>query len=277
MSKPIVGILYDFDRTLALEDLQNFSFIPALGMTPDQFWSATNTFAQKEGVEKILSYMYMMMYHAKQRGVKLTKAFLNSLGKDVKYFDGVEGWFRRINAYGEHHHVAVEHYIVSSGTKEIIEGTSIAKEFKSIFGCEFLFDDQSKEAIWPKLAINYTMKTQFFFRIAKGILKITEDNKVNERIKEKRIPYRNIIYIGDGLTDVPSMLLAKENGGKSIAVYPKGEQHRVIRLIEDARVNFICPADYTYDSDLDKVVKLAIQQVAVTEQLVRKELPKEQK
>jgi predicted HAD superfamily phosphohydrolase len=138
-----------------------------------------------------------------------------------------------------------------------------------------LFDEKTQEAIWPKLAINYTMKTQFFFRIAKGILKITEDNKVNERIKEKRIPYRNIIYIGDGLTDVPSMLLVKENGGKSIAVYPKGEKERVLQLIEDARVNFITTADYSLNSDLDKVVKLAIQQVAITEALVKKELPKD--
>ncbi len=275
MSKPIIGILYDFDRTLAKEDLQNYSFIPALNMTPDQFWGATNAFAQKEGVEKILSYMYMMISQARAKNIKLTKKFLLNLGKDIEYFEGVETWFRRINEYGEKNGVLIEHYIVSSGTKEIIEGTSIAKEFKAIFACEFLFDEKTEEAIWPKLAINYTMKTQFFFRIAKGILKITEDNKVNERIKEKRIPYRNIIYIGDGLTDVPSMLLVKENGGKSIAVYPKGEKERVLQLIEDARVNFITTADYSPNSDLDKVVKLAIQQVAVTEALVKKELPQE--
>lgn len=275
MSKPIIGILYDFDRTLAKEDLQNFSFIPSLNMTPDQFWGATNAFAQKEGVEKILSYMYMMISQAREKKIKLTKKFLFNLGKDIEYFEGVETWFKRINEYGENNGVLIEHYIVSSGTKEIIEGTSIAKEFKAIFACEFLFDEKTEEAIWPKLAINYTMKTQFFFRIAKGILKITEDNKVNERTKEKRIPYRNIIYIGDGLTDVPSMLLVKENGGKSIAVYPKGEKERVLQLIEDARVNFITTADYLPNSDLDKVVKLAIQQVAVTEALLKKELPKE--
>jgi hypothetical protein len=244
-------------------------------MTSDQFWGATNAFAQKEGVEKILSYMYMMISQAREKKIKLTKKFLFNLGKDIEYFEGVETWFKRINEYGENNGVLIEHYIVSSGTKEIIEGTSIAKEFKAIFACEFLFDEKTEEAIWPKLAINYTMKTQFFFRIAKGILKITEDNKVNERTKEKRIPYRNIIYIGDGLTDVPSMLLVKENGGKSIAVYPKGEKERVLQLIEDARVNFITTADYLPNSDLDKVVKLAIQQVAVTEALLKKELPKE--
>jgi hypothetical protein len=275
VSKPIIGILYDFDRTLAKEDLQNYSFIPSLNMTSDQFWGATNAFAQKEGVEKILSYMYMMISQAREKKIKLTKKFLFNLGKDIEYFEGVETWFKRINEYGENNGVLIEHYIVSSGTKEIIEGTSIAKEFKAIFACEFLFDEKTEEAIWPKLAINYTMKTQFFFRIAKGILKITEDNKVNERTKEKRIPYRNIIYIGDGLTDVPSMLLVKENGGKSIAVYPKGEKERVLQLIEDARVNFITTADYLPNSDLDKVVKLAIQQVAVTEALLKKELPKE--
>jgi phosphoserine phosphatase len=274
MKKPIVGIVYDFDRTLAVEDLQNFSFIPSLGMKPEEFWEKTNQNSIKFGMEKILSYMYMMIEESKKLSIKLTKDYLFSLGKSVRFFPGLETWFKRINQFGESQGVIVEHYIITSGTKEIIEGTKIANEFTKIFGCEFLFSEQTKEAIWPKIAINYTMKTQYFFRIAKGILNQSEDDKVNERTKEKRIKYRNLIYIGDGLTDVPAMLMAKENGGKSIAVYSKGHIEKAKLLIQDERVNFVCEADYSRNSLLEKVIQLNIQQMAISELLELKEVKK---
>ena len=131
--QPIVALLYDFDKTLATDDMQNFSFIPALGMTPAEFWGATSEFTQKTGMESILCYMYMMIAKCKEKGIPLTKEYLNKLGKDVKLYDGVTTWFKRINSYAEEMGVTVEHYIISSGTKEIIEGTSIAKEFKAIY------------------------------------------------------------------------------------------------------------------------------------------------
>ena len=240
MKKPIIGIIYDFDRTLAIEDLQNFSFIPSLGMKPEEFWEKTNQNSIKSGMEKILSYMYMMIEESKKRGIKLTKEYLYSLGTSVKFFPGLETWFKRLK----------------------------------IFGCEFLFSQDTHEAIWPKIAINYTMKTQYFFRIAKGILNQSEDDKVNERTKEKRIKYRNLIYIGDGLTDVPAMLMAKEHGGKSIAVYTKGHIEKAKLLIQDERVNFVCEADYSANSLLEKVVKLNIQQMAISELLALKEVKK---
>ena len=270
--QPIVAILYDFDKTLCSEDMQNYSLIPALGMTPAEFWSLTNDFTIKEGVERILSYMYMMVKIAKEKGIKLTKEYLRSLGKDIHYFDGVKEWFGRINEYGNSLGITVEHYIVSSGTKEIIEGSDIADQFKAIYGCEFMFDKVSKEPLWPKLAINYTMKTQYFFRIAKGVTRQIDDHLVNERSKDKRIPYRNIIYIGDGLTDVPPMILVKENGGKSIAVYSHDNKEHVLPLIEDGRVNYICKADYRVNSELDKVIKLILKQASITEQLLKKEI-----
>lgn len=272
MKKPIIGIIYDFDRTLASEDLQNFSFIPSLGMKPEEFWEKTNQNSLRYGMEKILSYMYMMIEESKKRGIALTKDYLFSLGKSVRFFPGLETWFKRINAFGDEQGVTIEHYIITSGTKEIIEGTKIAKEFTKIFGCEFLFSEETKTAFWPKIAINYTMKTQYFFRIAKGIFNQSDDDKVNERTKEKRIKYRNIIYIGDGLTDVPAMLMAKENGGKSIAVYPKDHEEKAKTLVQDERVNFVCEADYTQHSLLEKVVKLNIQQMAITELLANKEV-----
>ena len=222
-------------------------------------------------MDKILAYMYLMIEQCKKQNIPLTREYLNALGKDVKFFDGVTNWFKRINAFGQELGVQVEHYILSSGTKEIIEGTSIAKEFKDIYACEFLFDEETGVATWPRIAINYTTKTQFLFRVAKGIFDIQDDASVNTRSKSVRIPFRNIVYIGDGLTDVPCMTLVKERGGKSIAIYPKGQKEKVYGLYEEERVNFICRGDYSSNSDLDKIVKLIINQVAVTDALINKE------
>ncbi len=268
--RPIVAIMYDFDKTLCSEDMQNYSFIPALGMTPAEFWRETSIFSEKTNVEKILCYMYVMVDMAKKKGIKLTKEYLKSLGKDIKFFSGVSTWFKRINAYGDTQGIKIEHYLVSSGTKEIIDGCSIANEFTAIYGCEFLFDETGVP-VWPKIAINYTAKTQFFFRISKGAMDLNDDIKLNQRTKERRIPYRNIIYLGDGMTDVPVMSLVKENGGKSIAVYPKGFREKVMNLYEENRVNFVCRADYSTNSELEKVIKLVINQVHITEELLKVE------
>ena len=237
MDKPIVAILYDFDKTLSTTDMQNYSFIPDLGMEPEEFWASTSKFTEEEGVERILSYMYMMIKTAKEKGIKLTKEYLQNCGKKIKYYPGVTKWFERINAYGEEHGVIVEHYLVSSGTKEIIEGCSIFKEFKEAYGCEFYFKDG--EPVWPKLAINYTQKTQYLFRIAKGAVDATDDAGVNRKNRNLRIPYRNIIYMGDGMTDIPSMTLVKRNGGTSIALYPEKNIDKVKEIYEDERCNFI--------------------------------------
>lgn len=167
MAKPIIAILYDFDKTLCTEDMQNYNFIPNLGLTPSEFWAKTSEVGNKYHMDKILAYMYVMQQEAKEKNIALTKEYLNSLGKGIKYFNGVTSWFDRINRFGESQGVEIEHYIISSGTREIIEGCSIAKEFKHIYGCEFLFDDVTKEAKWPKVAINYTNKTQFILEFLK--------------------------------------------------------------------------------------------------------------
>jgi hypothetical protein len=269
-AKPIIAIIYDFDKTLTTTDMQNYNFIPALGMTPEEFWGETGKFSDKTGVERILSYMYMMIVKAREKGINLTKEFLYEQGKNMEYFDGVLTWFDRINEYGEKKSIKIEHYLISSGTKEIIEGSEIAKHFKAIFGCEFYFDPQTKLPVWPKLAINYTAKTQFYFRITKGILDVSEDNALNRKLVDHRIPHRNIIYIGDGITDVPVMLLVKQNGGHSIAVYPKGEREKVEYLYTDGRVNFVARADYTEKSDINSIVRLIIDQVSIAEQIEKK-------
>ncbi len=265
--KPIVAILYDFDSTLSSSDMQNFGLIPAMGMTPAEFWGATTRFTEETGCEKILSYLYMEMKIAKEKGIKLTKKWLREQGKNIQFFPGVTSWFQRINDYGKEHGVRVEHYLVSSGNKEIVEGCEIAKEFKVMYGCEFIFDKQSGEAIWPKLAINYTQKTQYFFRISKGVYDANDDIGVNEKKPDRRIPYSNMVYIGDGMTDIPSMIIVKNNGGKSIAVYPEGKEDKVQDLYSDGRVNYVCAADYKEGSNLEKVMKLIIQGVQINDQL----------
>jgi len=269
--KPIVAILYDFDSTLAISDMQNFSFIPALGMTPAEFWGATTEFSNKTGVERTLSYLYMMVKMTKEKGIKMTREWLNEQGKAIEFFPGVLTWFQRINDFGNQNGVRIEHYLVSSGNKEIVEGCPIYKEFKVAYACEFLFDSSTKEPIWPKLAVNFTQKTQYFFRISKGVYDATDDIGVNEKRPDRRVPYSNIVYIGDGMTDIPCMILVKENGGKSIAVYQKDKKERVMGLLEDGRVNYICRADYKSGSELETILKLVMEGISVTEQLIAKE------
>lgn len=270
MAKPIIAIMYDFDKTLSTTDMQNYTFIPNLGMTPQEFWDATTVFSNATGVERILSYMYMMVKLAKEKGIKITKEYLRECGKNIKFYPGVTTWFRRINEYAKEKGIIVEHYLVSSGTKEIVEGCQIFKEFAEIYGCEYYYEND--EPVWPKLAINYTQKTQFFFRIAKGVYDVRDDNNVNKKSRGNlRIPYRNIVYLGDGMTDIAIMTLVKQNGGRSIAVYPEKESEKVKEIYNDGRCNFICKADYSAGEDLEKVLKLIIDSTSINEAIIKKE------
>lgn len=275
--KPVVAIMYDFDKTLCTTDMQDYSFIPSVNMTAPDFWGLTKEFTDKYQVEKILAYMYIMIKTAKDNNIKLTKSFLKKMGENIEYFPGVINWFKNINAYGDSLGVKVEHYVISSGTKEIIEGSKIAKEFTQIFGCEFHFDkdeDGDLVASWPKLTINYTQKTQFVFRISKGVKKITEDDKVNMRMdKEQRhVQYQNMIYIGDGITDIPCMQLVKDKGGISIAVFNNKKKINAKQLFKDDRVNFICEANYEEGSEMSNIVKDQITRIAISERLVKEKL-----
>ena len=262
MAKPILAIMYDFDKTLSTTDMQNYGFIPALGLTPEQFWGATGEFSAKTGCERILSYMFMMIKMAKERNIKLTKEFLRDCGKNIKYHPGVTTWFERINKIGADRGVKVEHYLVSSGTKEIVEGCSIYDSFTKAYGCEFLYENG--EPVWPKLAIDYTQKTQFFFRIAKGVVDIKDDDNVNRKIGEQglRIPYENIAYIGDGMTDVACMTLVNKNGGYSVGVYTDSNKESVAQIRKDKRCRFVVKADYSQNSDMEKVFTLIIEDIA---------------
>ena len=264
--------MYDFDKTLCNEDMQNYGFIPDLEMTPEQFWTETSVFGEKQNMEKILAYMYMMVTKAEEKGITLTKKYLRSLGTSIKFYKGVVSWFKRINDYGASLGLDVEHYIISSGIKDIIEGSEIAHEFKKIYACEYVYD-KNGAAIWPKLAINYTMKTQFVFRISKGVDRINDDDTVNEKMSEqdRRVLYRNMIYLGDGITDIPCMRLVKDKQGKSIAVYPKGKKEKVAGLLRDKRVNYISLADYSENSELENIVKLQLEYIALLSKIEEKE------
>ena len=262
MTKPIVAIMYDFDKTLCTRDMQEYTFIPSVGMEPNEFWGHTAEVAAAETMDSILTYLYCMVEKANQTGNPLTRESLVACGKDIEYHPGVEGWFDRINRYAEEAGVEVEHYVLSSGLKEIIEGTSIAKYFKRIYACEFLYKDG--QAYWPKMAVNYTNKTQFVYRINKGVLDINNDADLNNSRpdSEKRVFFSNMIYIGDGLTDVPCMKLVKQSGGHSIAIYSKGQQHKAAPLLKHERVDWMFEADYSENSELDRTMKLLLQNLA---------------
>ena len=276
MNKPILAIMYDFDKTLSTTDMQNYSFIPKLGLTPEEFWGATGEFSTQYGVERILSYMFVMLQKAKEKGIKITREYLQECGKEIEFYPGVETWFERINNYGSAHGVEVQHFLVSSGTKEIVEGCNIYPFFTKAWGCEYHYNEDG-EPVWPKAAINYTQKTQFLFRIAKGVDDDRDDASVNAVTKELKIPYENIVYCGDGMTDIACMTLVKKNRGTSIAIYPeKAKKDGVNQLYKDKRVNFVALANYEDGSDIDRAIKLIIEKISVNARMtnLEKELAK---
>ena len=251
-----VALVYDFDKTLSTDDMQAFGFIQGLGMEVDDFWNECGKFSKENNVESILSYLYMMIKHSNLKNKPITKQYLSDCGKDIKYFDGVKEWFNRINEYGRQNGVIVEHYVVSSGLKEIIEGTEIAKNFKQVYACSFAYEDD--KPVWPALSLNYTNKTQFLYRINKGIFDVL-DRRVNEEMSalDRPIPFTNIIYIGDSETDIPSMRLVYTKGGTAIGLYQKGsknENYLKDLLLRD-RISYVASADYTEKGELDAIIK----------------------
>ena len=273
MSNPVIAIMYDFDKTLCDKDMQEYSFIPNLGMDPDAFWNMTNEFTTKENMDKILGCMYMMLNEAKKHNKVITKEYLYSLGSDINFFPGILNWFERINEYGSSLGLKIEHYIISSGLREIIKGTKISKYFKEVYACSFLYDERG-EAVWPKMSVNYTAKTQFLSRINKGVLDISNDHELNMKMldEDRRISTKNMIYLGDGFTDIPSMRMTRENGGYAIAVYQNNDKKIVYNLLEDNRIDFYAKADYRENSEIDKLIKNILNNIAIKSEL--KELHK---
>ena len=266
--KPIVALLYDFDKTLCTTDMEDYTFIPSLGMTPKEFWGIANSFGQKNHIDALLAYMYTMIQECRKREIRLDREYLVRCGREIKLFPGVRDWFSRINAFGESLGVTVEHYVLSSGLKEIIEGSGISHEFREIYACEFFYNEEGL-ASWPKLDVNFTNKTQFVYRINKGVLDVAEDQKLNDSMPDdsKRVLFTNMIYLGDGLSDVPCMKMMQAYGGQAIAVYQDSNRPGVEELLRKGRVDFIFPADYSAGTALEATVKNIIRKMAIAETL----------
>ena len=265
---PIVAFLYDFDKTLCTTDMQDYAFIPSLGMTPSEFWALANGFGRQHRIDGILAYMYTMIREAERKNLPFTRQDLVEKGRSIVLFPGVQDWFRRINEFGRSQGVQVEHYIISSGLREIIEGSSISGEFKEIYASEFYYDETGRP-VWPKLAVNFTAKTQFVYRINKGVLDVSDDKTLNDSMPDdsKRVPFTNMVYMGDGLSDVPCMKMMRAYGGQAIAVYQESNRMGVEDLLAKGRVDFIFPADYSEDTALDLTVKNIIRKMSIVDRL----------
>ena len=266
---PVIAICYDFDKTLTPNEMQAQGYIQSLGYEVEEFWNKSNGMAADNDMDENLSYMYMMVNEFKDHH-NLDRKTLEDYGAEVQLFSGVNDWFKRIRDYGLKRGVLVEHYIISSGIKEMIEGTEIAKngEFEKIYASSFYFDDKGI-ARWPAQVVNYTNKTQFLFRIQKGTLDIN-DPGINDYFPpdEIRVPFRNIIYIGDSDTDIPCMKLVNTYGGYSVGVYnPEYSKDKVYRMIKDNRIKYFAPADYRENKELDLIIKNIIERTVFNEKL----------
>ena len=266
--RPVLAICYDFDKTLSPDDMQAQGYIQSVGYDVQKFWDESNDLAKANDMDNNLAYMWKMVQESEGRMV-FNKEKLAEYGARVKLFDGVEDWFERIRAYGKTRNVIVEYYIISSGLKEMIEGTKMARAgaFEKIYASSFYFNDRGV-AKWPAQVINYTSKTQFLFRIEKGVLDIN-DPGVNAYFspEEIRVPFRNMVYIGDSDTDIPCMKLVNTYGGHSIGVYDPATQNKkkVYKMMHDKRIRYYAPADYTERSELDLLVKAIIDKTAANE------------
>lgn len=271
--KPIVALIYDFDGTLSPGNMQEFGFIQAVGSTPEEFWRMSDSIAIGQDASNVLAYMKLMFDSAREKGIKLRKEAFKEFGQHIELFEGVKEWFGLVNRYGAAHGVKVEHYINSSGLKEIIEGSPIAGEFKHIYAGSFLYDGNG-EAEWPGIAVDYTAKTQFLFKISKGIFSMRDNKRVNSSIsdKKKRVPFKHMIYFGDGDTDVPCMKIVGMFGGHSIAVYnPDNDKKRAaaFKLKRQGRVAFATPAVYTAESRTFSLVCAIIDKIKADYEILR--------
>lgn len=266
----ILAICYDFDKTLSYDNMQSQGYIQKeYDGDVASFWNNSNKMAKANKMDSNLAYMYVMFQNAFKHGI-LTKEKLEKYGSKIKFFPGVKEWFDRINVYGAKHKVLIEHYIISSGLKEMIEGTSIAKSnvFKEIYASSFFYD-KNGAAIWPAQVVNFTNKTQYLFRIEKGVTDVN-DSRVNDYFKneEKRVLFKNMIYIGDSDTDIPCMKIVSSKGGHSVVVYCNDEisRKKAYDLLYTKRVKYVAPADYTAGSKLDSIVKAIIDHVAANKE-----------
>lgn len=269
---PVLAVCYDFDKTLTPDDMQAQGYIQSVGYDVQNFWAESNGLAKDNEMDQNLAYMFVMKREAEGKLV-FTKKTLENAGMGIKLFPGVKEWFERIRKFGEENGVVVEHYVISSGLKEMIDATDIARAgaFKKVYANSFYYNAKGV-AEWPAQIVNYTNKTQFLFRISKGCLDIN-DPRINEYYPPEkiRVPFRNIVYIGDSDTDVPCMKLVNTNGGHSIGVFdPKTvDKTKVYKMMHDNRIKYFVPADYSVGSELDVLLQSIISKTSAQENLNR--------
>jgi phosphoserine phosphatase len=258
-----IALIYDFDGTLASGNLPEHSFLPSLGVNDfKKFWDENRSLVESRDADEVLTYMWSLLELAKAKKVDVTRSMLVSHGAKTPYFPGVEEWFDRIEAHGKSLELSVEHYVISSGLLEMIEGCSIFSKFRRVFACSYAYDEQGR-AIWPAVSINYTNKTQFLFRINKGIENAWDNKQINrwQPPSERPIPFTRMIFIGDGDTDIPSMKMVRYQGGQAVAVYDPAKwaerkaQNKLQELIAEDRADYVSPADFREHEQLDIVVK----------------------
>lgn len=266
-----IAIAYDFDGTLSPKNMQEYSFIPSINKKSETFWHEVKEKAKKHDMSEILAYMHLMLEEANNNKQKITLKAFKDHGKTIEFFEGVEEYFEKINTYAKSKGLEIDHYIISSGLREILKGTKIHNHFKAIYASAYEFN-ASGVAIWPALAIDYTNKTQFLFRINKGIKNSWDNNNINKYMKdeERPMPFSRMIYIGDGETDIPAMKMINYQNGVSIAVYnnsKKGRKKECQKLVDEKRATYMAPANYKEDQPLYKLLKNTIDKIAVEEKL----------
>lgn len=264
----IVAIVYDFDGTLSPNNMQEDTILDSYGLDHKRFWARSNALVVEKGYERTLAYLKLLACDEPFKSKPLTPQFLRSLATRVQYYPGVaDGYFERMEKFirsipeVKEWGIQLEHYIISSGLKDILDGTSIRKHFKKIYACEYEY--QKGRPVWPKLVINDTNKTQFLFRINKGKLNLNESINQHTPDADRRIPFRNMIYVGDGLTDVPSMTLVHKAGGYAIAVYDSEKEvpESVSDMVSEKRAEHFAPADFGADSLLVKILKRTLKKI----------------
>ena len=249
-----IAIIYDFDGTLTPKTMQEYTLLPKLGIEPKNFWNLITKETTNSGAETMMVYMRHLLDQAKSKGLKISKHEFYRMGKDIKYYQGVKDWFNIINKYigKSSKEVEVYHYIISAGHLEILEGISIKKHIKKIFASEYFYNEDG-HAAFPKIVITDTTKTQYLFRINKGKENLSDSINAHMAEKNRPIPFGNMIYIGDGMTDVPSMALIKKEGGHAIAVYMNSQKKQIKtskQLLKAKRVDFIAEADFRKSGEL---------------------------
>ena len=265
------ALIYDFDKTLCTKDMQEYSLIPALGYdNPGEFWNEVTELTVRNYMDSISAYLYVLQHKFAEQNNPLRKDMFFDLGNEIVLYPGVQTWFKRINEYGRKAGFLIEHYIISSGMKEIIEAVPIADEFTRIYACRYFYENGV--AVWPAQIVNYTTKTQYIFRINKQVLDENDDKDLNEYVdpKKRPLPFTRMVYIADGITDIPCMRLVKEYGGRSIAVYNSESaraEKTARKLIDDGRANYMAAADYREGSDMEVLMKKIIDHMKADAQL----------